>query len=107
MELTHKIRDSVDLVIDAFDFHKIHEVMKYLNWGWGAGEDYHIPDTYDLIRESRRMIFRAIDDLDEGSEYYISCGGFHVEVKHYTEDDYVNVNLSFRLEDCSSYDLEG
>lgn len=104
MELTHKLRDAVDDVLANFNFDKVASVMNFLNWTWGFEEE--IPDKFELIKTARRIIFDAIKELKENSEFYIATGGFYACVMQEEETGYVSINLSFRIEDINSYDYD-
>ena len=52
--------DHIDNVMDWFDFEKVHETMKLLNWTWGMGQNAHVPEVPEIrkcVRDGlRRMI---------------------------------------------------
>ena len=44
MEITPKIRTTIDKVLDNFDFERVEKVMQTLNWTWGIGPAAEVPD---------------------------------------------------------------
>lgn len=55
---------AVEEVIENFDFEKVHEVMKMLNWKWNGdnpGELSTIP-TVEKMKEVVKDLFRSMED---------------------------------------------
>lgn len=74
-----KIQDIIDEVMDNFDFHKVHRVMKALNWRWvGATTTSKIPDIPHIRREVRKLIKGVIEDEID----FAFVGGFEVTNDH-------------------------
>lgn len=91
IELTHKHRDMIDDIMDAFNFERVHSVMVMLDWKWGT--DGYIPDIVELRKTARDLLSRVI--TDECRE--IATGGFHAMF------DSGVLRLMFVLEDYDSW----
>lgn len=89
-DFTFPKEKQINYIIQGFDFEKVHNVMKFLNWTW-----WHIgqpPSVDDLKKEATKLLEELYD-----SEYtYIKTGGFKV-TKY--ED---HISLEFIITDYSS-----
>jgi hypothetical protein len=89
-DFTFTKEKHIKYIIKGFDFEKVHEVMKLLNWTWWHLD--HIPSVEDLIKEATKLLNELYD-----SEYsYIETGGFKVSK---SED---HMSLEFIITDYSS-----
>jgi hypothetical protein len=104
MELETKLEakhyDTIMDCLDEFDFERVHEVMKFLNWTWSDIAD--VPEVSDLRKFCRKylqnVIVGALERKDTGGEYIEACGGFRFESKMYP-DDFLWVRMSFDIAD--------
>ena len=94
--MTERQQNTVDDIMDCFDFEKVHRVMKFLNWKW-ASTGSQVPEVYQMKRWARDLIKSAIKDRTS-----IATGGFYVS---YTEEDNGDmfIDLSFRVEHWGEY----
>lgn len=55
---------AVKEVIENFDFEKVHEVMKMLNWKWDGDNPGELPTipTVEKMKEVVKDLFRSIED---------------------------------------------
>ena len=69
------IRDSIDGILDEFDFEKVHRVMEFMNWKWAICDEriYDIPSISDLRKRARESLI----SVTEGGNKWCSCGGFY------------------------------
>lgn len=93
----------IEEVLDNFDFHKVHKVMEYFNWGWG--EDGTVPDVPALKRTARWLLEDAYTTaLADCGDARLSYGGFSVTVDTCVgEDQDPDVQLLFVLEEVDNY----
>lgn len=68
-------------IMGSFDFEKVHEVMKFLNWKWASLSNEGIPTVDQLRDEARKLLKEAWDKKST-----ISTGGFTARY-HSEEDD--------------------
>ena len=108
--LQEKFQSLIDDVMDSFDFHKVHKVMKSLNWQW-AFTDNGVPEVYELRREARRLLEECLYEMIKHGEdnWSITTGGFFARATNYketeVEDDefHLGLKLSFEVEDWDAY----
>lgn len=79
-----KIEKMVDEVMDGFDFVKVHNVIKFLDWKWDLGGWMDVPSIYLLAATARSLLTTAAAHL--GEEYFcVGTGGFTASVECETE----------------------
>jgi hypothetical protein len=97
MELEAKHFDLIMDCLDEFDFERVHNVMKYLNWTWADVKD--VPSIIDLRRHCRKYLQNVIVGALEHNGFYITAtGGFRYEAKLY-EDGFLWLRMSFDVAD--------
>jgi hypothetical protein len=71
-------QDSIDHIMDHFDFERVHKAMVALNWKWGCmdSESLQVPEVADLKQCARRLLREAI--LRPEPDWGSGIGGFHV-----------------------------
>lgn len=108
--LQKKFQSLIDEVMDNFDFHKVHKVMKCLNWSWAFSNG--VPEIYELKEEARRLLNECLYDVIQHAEdtWSIATGGFKVRATNYkdaeveSDDDFhLALSLSFEVEDWDAY----
>lgn len=65
---------EISEIMDNFDFDKVLDVMRYLDWNWGMS----VP-TMDEIKENafRLLVHASTNVPEDGTGFYsISSGGF-------------------------------
>lgn|SRR5574344_1503084 len=104
---------AVEEVIENFDFEKVHEVMKMLNWKWDGDNPGELPTipTVEKMKEVVKDLFRSMEDqiakdvAKSGTWFPSDCtstgtaGGFRATI----DDDVYT--LEFVLEEYET-DLE-
>ena len=66
--ITEAYQNQIDEIMDNFDFRRVHEMMKAVNWTWGDD----VPEEPELREEARRLLKETIrKDL-----YCCGTGGF-------------------------------
>ena len=79
---------AVKEVIENFDFEKVHEVMKMLNWKWGGDNPGELPTipTVEKMKEAVKDLFRSMEDQIAKSDTWSDCasvgtvGGFRATI---------------------------
>ncbi len=61
-------------IMGAFDFEKVHKVMTFLEWKWGAINEAHVPSIEELKTEATILLKEAYTNKDVVS---IRSGGFN------------------------------
>ena len=108
--LQEKFQSLIDDVMDNFNFHKVHKVMKSLNWRWAFAEN-GIPEVWELRKEARRLLGDCLYEMIKHGEdnWNIATGGFHAKATNYkeceAEDDefHLGLRLTFEVEDWDAY----
>jgi len=60
-DISTKLYNGADEIMERFDFQKVRSVMEFLNWTWaGTG----IPSTAELKRTARHVLFEAIAEYE-------------------------------------------
>jgi hypothetical protein len=69
-------QEKIDHIMDHFNFNKVEETMKALNWKWALANG--VPQQYELRTEARRLLKDAASKNVSESDlrYYVSTGGF-------------------------------
>lgn len=108
--LQEKFQSLIDDVMDNFDFHRVHKVMKFLNWKWAFAED-GVPEVWELKKEARRLLSDCLYEMIKHGEdnWTIATGGFRVKATNYKDSDvedddfHLGLQLTFELEDWDAY----
>ena len=101
IQIHKKEYELIDEVIENFDFHRCHRVMKHLKWTWTFDRD--VP-TIDRLRESaRKRIEGAIEGIKKRKKhshlesYFSSSGGLKATVWKNRYGQITNIQLDFIL----------
>lgn len=80
----------VELIMQSFDFHKVHKAMESLGWRWALTGDRGLDvPTVDDLRETARDLLERVRSGER-----ISTGGFEA-----TEDSLTFIVESYSWED--------
>ena len=82
------MRDQIQKIMNNFDFEKVHNIMKFLNWTWFPQNT--IP-TIDKLKQETESLLIQISTHPEYKN--ISTGGFEVTIDKQT------INLRFIVEE--------
>ena len=88
----------IDLVIEKFDFHKVHKAMEATNWEWATRTDGNcaIPSIRNIIDTAKYLLEKVIEHYEEtGETTSWATGGFTA----YISDE--EIGLSFCFEESS------
>lgn len=74
-----QLEKKIERILKDFDFEKVHEVMKYLNWKWYLFEidDMGIPYIRNLKNVAERLLRSAVSSPTEYGRS--ATGGFVAE----------------------------
>lgn len=108
--LQKKFQSIIDEIMDNFNFHKVHKVMKCLNWKWTFSEN-GVPEIYELKEEARRLLNECLYSIIKHGEdsWSIATGGFRVHATNYKDaevgddDFHIGLSLSFEVEEWNAY----
>lgn len=89
-DFTLNKNEHIKYIIDNFDFKKVHNVMKFLNWHWFFTKG--VPSEKDLKNEAIRLL----NDIYFSDAISLSTGG--LKVTKYED----SLELEFILSDYSS-----
>jgi hypothetical protein len=83
--MSTSLRDAIPIVMNRFDFAKVHKVMTFLNWKWATTSvGYNVPTLDDLMNEAQRQLSMCVDEYTKrgrpASGMNISSGGFQANV---------------------------
>lgn len=76
------IDKMVAVVMENFDFNRVHRVMVNLDWKWVIGDgETTVPSIYRLTRNAERLLREAAQHYGEEEFYSCGTGGFmaHLE----------------------------
>jgi hypothetical protein len=79
-------QESIDDIMDCFDFERVQLAMKSLDWRWGSS----IPEVYEIRKEARRLL----KQVATREHYMCATGG--LEAYYHKEDR--TCSLKFVLE---------
>jgi hypothetical protein len=79
------LHSSIAVVMNRFDFGKVHEVMKFLDWKWAiTSSGYATPSQYELEAEAYRQLSMCVDEFEKrgrpASGMNVSSGGFQANI---------------------------
>jgi len=97
-----------DKAIEDFDFARVEEVMKLLDWKWGLPDGTYRVPTQDEMKDTVRSLFQsAVDRMFDFNKTYTWCrtGGFCVSIfKDNTKDfNQHTIRISFEVESETIY----
>lgn len=109
--LRKNAKEAIDEILENFDFTRVHEVMKFLDWTWYTGGVPSEEELYDTVKEyCEALVDSAVDklwehdfddfmDADEEESWYTwgtSTGGFDWDITVMNNMDVV-IDVKFVL----------
>lgn len=100
-------RDSIDEIIDWFDFERVRRVMAFMEWEWH--DSGGVPEIPELRRHARRLLNQAAEGLlrdnqSDDSRFAVSCGGFTAVANRYEDTDKIYLRLTFAIAEWDNYE---
>ena len=102
--ISEQTQETIDDIMDNFEFDKVHEVMEFLEWKWALDDGYCVPSINDLRRRSRQLIKDVVSNLERNEECNVSTGGFTVRGWKSSDDGKIFLELSFVLTNWDNYE---
>ena len=92
------IDKMVAVVMENFDFDRVHRVMANLDWKWVIGDgETTVPSIYRLTRNAERLLREAAQHYGEEEFYSCGTGGFMAHLEGET------LTLQFILSTMTTY----
>lgn len=86
----------IDLVIEKFDFYKVHKAMDATNWKWAGKIGEEVPSIRNIIDTAKDLLEKVMEHYEEtGETTSWATGGFTA----YISDE--EIGLSFCFEESS------
>jgi hypothetical protein len=107
-EIFKRSIDCFENAFKDFDFIKVHNVMKLLEWEWSVGSSMEVPTVLHMKKTVRQLGRSAIEKMIEHTEdeYTVSAGGFVVTVHGPTShDNFFFANICFVLAESNYHEL--
>ena len=82
------MKDQIQKIMNNFDFEKVHNIMKFLNWTWFP---WNIVPTVDMLKQEAESLLIQISSHPKYKN--ISTGGLEVIIDKQT------INLRFIVEE--------
>ena len=98
-KLTFTQRMKVQDIMEDFNFHKVHDVMKQLDWKWALSDSCRTPTIDEMKREAERLLINACTE-----RICVATGGFRAvyeECGQGDPDPYIS--LEFIVEECEGF----
>lgn len=89
-EKRNGVSNSIAHIMEEFDFEKVYQVMKLVDWHW---REEGVPSPKRLRDEA----YRLLSDLEAGKSYSLATGGFRA-----SRDEDGMLSLEFVLEEKNS-----
>lgn len=98
-KLTFSERMKVQDIMEDFNFQKVHDVMKQLDWKW-AMTKYGVPTLDELKSEAKRLLIDACVE-----HTCVATGGFRAvyEAGESPDDPDPFIGLEFIIEECEGF----
>jgi hypothetical protein len=86
--------NTIDKIIQNFDFKRVHEVMILMNWTWAPF--FKIPTIAELKKTAESLLIEANTYFDQTGKFSnVETGGFIAEVT----EDRMRLHFSIANED--------
>lgn len=88
---------TIEKIIENFDFDKVHKVMQHLNWTWNFEKN---PPTVEQLKKTAATNLKSCCSILNGKDgkkrYNCSSGGFVASARKY-KDGEICLELSFQI----------
>jgi hypothetical protein len=82
---------AIPIVMNRFDFAKVHKVMAFLDWKWVTPDGYATPTQFQLEHEAYRQLNQCVAEFEKrgcpASGMNVSSGGFQALVMTFEKGD--------------------
>tara|TARA_R110000822_G_scaffold137410_1_gene274931 strand:- start:2411 stop:2704 length:294 start_codon:yes stop_codon:yes gene_type:complete len=94
--------ETIENILDEFDFHRVQKVMKALDWRWYGTEDV-FPSVADLRRQARSLLEDVYHHSDTTC-ITMGCGGFEATRLMGVGDLNKYLSLKFVVEEGNNHE---
>lgn len=98
------IDSQIKDILNNFDFERVHEVMKLLNWQWySSNTEDKVPSYGELVMQAQSLLQQAVKGLskEQGNYFSTGTGGFNA-IAIRCDDGYIVVELQFNIAEGSN-----
>lgn len=103
--MKQKLTDMVPIVLNRFDFRKVHEVMVFMRWKWAIGTEFRIPTSDELRGAAEEYLLHCVKKFEgrgrPNTGMAVECGGLRAEVLVFP-DGTESLELMFCIESYST-----
>lgn len=94
--------ETIENILDEFDFHRVQQVMIALNWQWVTAVD-GVPYVGELRRQARGLL-EEVYNKPASPFFMVGTGGFEAMRTMETGDLNKYLSLKFVVEEGNNYD---
>lgn len=69
-----KAKEQIDLILESFDFKKVHSTMTFLDWKWRFDNGIRVPTYQELQHNAKLQLEKVAESKEETAT--CSIGGF-------------------------------
>jgi hypothetical protein len=100
------MRDTIEDILDNFDFDKVKKTMDALHWLWY--DTIGVPEIADLRKHARSLLTQVGDKVTQNKEMQAEAitgsGGFRAAAYRYLDDDKIYFRLAFEVTTWDNYE---
>ena len=96
--------DTIEDILDHFDFEKVRKAMVALDWKWASVGD--VPSIADMRKTARTLLRYCEEYVGDDAYYYTATGGFWACVRQYPGDAKKYFSLKFVVSEWDNYDQD-
>ena len=94
--------ETIENILDEYDFHRVQKVMEALNWLWVSSEG-EIPSIGQLRRQARDLL-EDVYNKEASPFFMVGTGGFEATRTMETGDLNKYLSLKFVVEEGNNYE---
>ena len=94
--------ETIENILDEYDFHRVQKVMEALNWIWVSSEG-EVPSIGELRRQARSLL-EDVYNKEASPFYMVGTGGFEATRTMETGDLNKYLSLKFVVEEGNNYE---
>lgn len=94
-----QLRLQAEVILQDFEFEKVHEVMEHVGWTWG--NEKHAPPPTEIRKTAECLLNDVIQGVQKNggnSEYIVGTGGLRAEYHPWG-----GLSLCFVLEEAGDF----
>jgi hypothetical protein len=94
--------DSIENILDAFDFHKVYCVMEAL--GWHEYDTFGVLPSFEAVRRQARGLLEDVYRYEDSACITMGCGGFEANRLMEVGDLNKYLSLKFVVEEGNNHE---